>query len=664
MTSSSATLTIVTSPANTPPVITRPSNIQLTVDSSSTLTAQVQSATPFTYYWKKDGVQISASSVGGITLFGGTSGSGAATAGASVSLNLLNANDRSEGVYTLVVTNAFGPIESGSATVSVNFSRPKILEAFFPKAGMTFDLRNYDNGTFSDFPMPAVNESIVLNVRGSAGLTYAWSFISGTLAGGLQAKLKSTSSTLTFASEFPQPPGWYKCTVGTPSGGTYTSIKFWVSSFGPEALIPGAGTYEGLLESSDSAVGDGAKFRGLVNLTLTNRGSISGVVRYAEASPLSGGSSQQRVYKPMSQSFVSKLTPTNSPNCYVSTPSLGVGATATLRDLTLELDCSTTPIGIRARLRDHGTITPNVRADGGLSQVNQFNRIATRLPAGFEGAVGRDIVLSNTVGSGTSKSQMYALVQVLASGRAVWTTRMPGYTGSSSSYLGAIDGTRLEGQVYESLFSRSSTTFTSENVFGRLSVVLGQDGKWKTTFGHGQTDCSVERQSSRLTIPASSTITPSFQAAPFTQGTNWTGATSIDFSAGNGLRWIKATGSVLPAFLTVNAPMRLRVSDPLKNGAGNSVSYAWDITLLANGMASRPLPVTENGVTPPTLTLRLDALTGQWTGGYAPADGVRRVLTGAVGSVQASPTERSRGWVELSGEVPVLRIGTWKMEVR
>ena len=110
--------------------------------------------------------------------------------------------------------------------------------------------------------------------------------------------------------------------------------------------------------------------------------------------------------------------------------------------------------------------------------------------------------------------------------------------------------------------------------------------------------------------------------------------------------------------------MRLRVSDPLKNAAGNSVSYAWDITLLANGAVSRQLPVTENGVTPPTLTLRLDVLTGQWTGGYAPANGVRRVLTGAVGSVQASPAERSRGWVELSGELPVLRIGTWKLEVR
>ena len=658
-TSNSATLSIIT-----PPVITRPSNLQLTVDGAGTLTALVQSATPFTYYWKKDGVQISFTSVGGITLFGGTSGSGAASAGTSVSLNLLNANDRSEGVYTLVVTNAFGPIESGSATVSVNFSRPKILEAFFPKAGMTFDLRNYDNGTFSDFPMPAVNESIVLNVRGSAGLTYAWSFISGTLAGGLQAKLKSTSSTLTFASEFPQPPGWYKCTVGAPSGGTYTSIKFWVSSFGPEALIPGAGTYEGLLESSDSAVGDGARFRGLVNLTLTNRGSISGVVRYAEAGPLSGGSSQQRVYKPMSQSFVSKLTPTNSPNCYVCTPSLGVGATAALRDLTLEFDCSTTPISIQARFRDHGAIATNVRADGGLSQVTRFNRIGTGLPAGFEGAVGRDIVLSNTVGSGTSKSQMYSLVQVLVSGRAVWTTRMPGYTGSSSAYLGAIDGTRLEGQVYESLLSRSATMFTSENVFGRLSVVLGQDGKWKTTFGHGQADCSVERQSSRLAIPASGTVLPAFQAGSFGQGTNWTGATSIDFSAGNGLRWLKATGSALPAFLTANAPMRLRVSDPLTNAVGNSVSYAWDITLLASGTVSRPLPVTENGVTPPTLTLRLDVLTGQWTGGYAPANGVRRVLTGAVGSVQASPAERSRGWVELSGEVPVLRIGIWKLEVR
>jgi len=660
VTSTSATLSIIT-----PPVITRPSDLQLTVDSGGTLTAQVQSATPFTYYWKKNGVQISSSSVGGITLFSGTSGSGAAGAGVSVSLGLLNANDRSEGAYTLVVTNAFGPVESGSATVSVDFNKPKILEAFFPKAGITYDLRNYDNGTFSGFPPPAVNESIVLNVRGPAGITYAWSFISGTLAGGLQAKLKSTSATLTFASEFPQPPGHYKCTVGAPGGGTFTSIKFWVPSFAPEAVITGAGTYEGLLESNNSAVGDGAKFRGLVNVTLTNRGSISGFVRYAEAAPLSGGSVQQRVYKPLRQSFVSKLTPVNgSPGRYVSTPSMGVGANAALRTLTLEFDCSTTPIGVQASFRDRVSIPSSVSADGAFSQVTRFNRIGTGLPAGFEGAVGRDVVLSDTVGSGTSRSQMYSLVQILASGRAMWTTRMPGYTATSSANLGAVNETRLEGLAYESQISRSATLFASENVFGRLSVALGQDGKWKTSFGHGQTDRSVERQSNRLAIPVSGNASPAFQSDSFAQGTNWTGATSIDFSAGNGLRWIKATGAALPAFLTPNAPMRLRVSDPLKNAAGNPVSYAWDINLLANGAVSRPVPVTENGVTPPALTLRLTPLTGQWTGGYAPAKGPRRVLTGAVGSVQASPTERSRGWVELSGEVPVLRIGTWKLEVR
>ncbi len=660
VTSTAATLSIIT-----PPLISRPSNLQLAVDSSGTLTAQVQSATPFSYYWKKDGVQISSTFVGGIILFSGVSGSGTATAGSPISLQLLNVNDRSEGDYTLVVTNAFGPVESGSANVTVNFSKAKILEAFLPKAGVNYDLRAYDNGTFSGFPNPAVNESIVLNVRGPAGMTYAWSFISGTLAGGAQAKLKSTSSTLNFASEFPQPPGYYKCTVGALGGGVYTSIKFYVAAFGPEALIPGAGTYEGLLESSDTAVGDGAKFRGLVNLTLTNRGSVSGVVRYTEASPLSGGSLWQRVYRPLSQSFVSKLTPVNgSQNRYSCTPQLGVGVNAALRDLTLEFDCSTTPIGIQARLRDHGSIATGIRADGAISQVNRFNRIGAGLPSGFEGAVGRDIVLSDTVASGTSRSQMYSLVQVLASGRAIWTTRMPGYTGSSSAYLGAIDGTRLEGHVCEFQLVRSPTTFVSENVFGRLVVALEQDGKWKTTFGHGQTDAAVERQSSRLMISGSSAVAPVFQSDFFAQGTNWTGATRIDFSAGNGLRWIKATGSALPAFLTANTPMRLRVTDPLKNSVGNSVSYAWDITLLTNGIVTRPLPVTESGVTPPTLTLRLDSVTGQWTGSYSPANGVRRVLTGAVGSVQSSPTERSRGWVELSGEVPVLRLGTWKLESR
>jgi len=660
VTSNTATLSIIT-----PPVITRPSDLQLTVDGAGFLSASVQSATPFTYYWKKGGVPIPSPSVGGITLFSGTSGAGTATAGTAVSLQLLNANDISEGVYTLVVSNSFGPVESGSATVSVDFSRPKILEAYLPKANVTYDLRAYDNGSFSGFPNPAVNESIVLNVRGPAGMTYAWSFISGTLAGGLQARLKSTSATLTFASEFPQPPGYYKCTVGAPGGGIYTSIKFWVASFGPEALIPGAGTYEGLLESSDTAVGDGARFRGLVNLTLTNRGSISGVVRYTEAAPLSGGSLQQRVYRPLSQPFVSKLTPVNGiQNRFVCAPSLGVGATGASRELALEFDCSITPPAIQARFQDHGSIAVSVRADGALSEVNRFNRIGTGLPAGFEGAVGRDVVLSNTLGSGTSGSQMYSLVQVLPSGRAVWTTRMPGYIGSSTAYLGAIDGTRLEAQVYEAQLSRSTTALASGSIFGRLSVAQGQDGKWKTTFGHGQTDGLVERQSSRFAIPASGTVTAAFQSDSFVRGTSWTGAASIDFSAGSGLRWMKAAGSALPAFLTANVPMRLRVTDPLKNSADNPVSYAWDIVILANGTVSRPLPVAENGVTAPTLTLRLDALTGQWTGGYAPPNGARRVLTGAVGNVQESPTDRSRGWVELSGEVPVLRIGTWKLEVR
>jgi hypothetical protein len=110
--------------------------------------------------------------------------------------------------------------------------------------------------------------------------------------------------------------------------------------------------------------------------------------------------------------------------------------------------------------------------------------------------------------------------------------------------------------------------------------------------------------------------------------------------------------------------MRLRAQDPVATGSGDSVSYAWDLLVLPNGAISRPSPVTENGVTPPALVLRLDPVTGRWTGGYTPENGRRRVFTGAVGSAQTSPLERSRGWIELAGEVPVLRVGTWKLDVR
>ncbi len=660
VTSNSALLSIIT-----PSVITGLTDLELELDGTGSLTAQVQSETPFSYYWKKGGIQISSPSVGGIPLFDGVSGTGAATAGTPISLQFLNANDQTEGAYTLVVTNAFGPVESGGVAVSVRFNRPRILEAYLQKANTTYDLRAYNNGSFSAFPNPSSKETIILNVRGPAGMTYTWSFISGSLAGGIQARLKSTSPTLNFASEFPQPPGHYKCTVGVPGGGTYASIRFWIASFEQEPLMPGAGTYEGLLESSDTAVGDGARFRGLVNFSMTNRGSISGVLRYTEAAPLAGGTQAQRVYKPLSQSFVGNLSPVNgNPNQYVSTPSLGLGSNALLRDLTLEFDCSTTPIVIRARLRDRGTIAASVHADGSVSHVARFNQIGTSLPPGFEGAVGRDIILSDPVSEGATKSQMYSLVQILGTGRAVWTTRAPGYTGTSAARLSAVHQTRLEGHVCETMLRQTSTTFASESIFGRLSVALGQDGNWKTTFGYEPEDCSAERHSSRLSLPSPGRVAPTYRADSFTDGTNWTEATTVDFSAGDGLRWAKPPGSLLPSFLTPNATMRLRAQDPVATGSGDSVSYAWDLLVLPNGAISRPSPVTENGVTPPALVLRLDPVTGRWTGGYTPENGRRRVFTGAVGSAQTSPLERSRGWIELAGEVPVLRVGTWKLDVR
>ena len=225
VTSAAANLTVAG-----PPVITAsPVGVQLVAGASGTLAAKVRSTMQFSYQWKKDGVALAAGS-----LYTGAAGTGVAGTGETpLSLGLLNASDLTTGSYTLFVTNAQGSATSTGAAVTVQFAKPKFVEATLVKAGKTFDLRNYvDQAGPSWGGVVPLNDTLRVSVLASGTVTYAWRFTTMKASPSVFAFTTQTGASLDFSlAGVNRGIGNYYCkaTCGTVS----TELKFVITSFAP-----------------------------------------------------------------------------------------------------------------------------------------------------------------------------------------------------------------------------------------------------------------------------------------------------------------------------------------------------------------------------------------------------------------------------------------------
>jgi mucin-19 len=425
-------------------------------------------------------------------------------------------------------------------------------------------------------------------------------------------------------------------------GGTATAFTqpFYVSVRGRTQAV---GTYEGLLVDAnvEGIPTDGAGPRGCITVSLSKTGSVSGRVQYVEAGSLAGApSAALRVYMPVLRSFSGVLVPSPSdPLKLVANLRLGVGSQAGRQELALVLDQSADEPLLTA------TVNDRVSVPGPAPSASVANGLRRNVSAAPARAVGRYALAAPPAAAVAGDNNAQLLVQLLPSGRALWASRLTGYSGSGSGGLTAPSATLLSAPLYEGRATVGATLLTTSALFGELRWAQVLDGGWDVALGADR----LEQARSRVTgSRGMGGFTAAYSEAEFAARTNLSGVRVLDFGGAAGCR-IQST--MLGTLFGLGAPGLTFVSaDPL---AGGSLGFRWNVTVSSAGVV-RTSGISMGGVTPPVLSLRLDKVRGEWSGSYM-TGGVRRSL---IGCVLDSASSRGRGWFE-SGAAA----GRWELRL-
>jgi hypothetical protein len=440
---------------------------------------------------------------------------------------------------------------------------------------------------------------------------------SGILSLPLQAL---TDSTLSYAVQFSR--SYADGSTSTAQTRSFTvALRAWTEA---------AGTYTTLLHDGNSSVtlGDGAFARGLLTATVSRTGSVSGRVVYVEAPALSGAPSPGvRVYMPATRTFTGRLLPSSAdPSKLVCSVRLGTGTQANRQTLDLKVDFLASQPTLNATVTDTISAKPEVCVSLAELCVPASGAVPPEV-------VGRYVLSANSAAGNNA----YTLVQVLASGRILWTTRLTGYTGSGSGGLVAENSSKLTAPFFESRLLVGGTLLNSKVLLGGLNWTRLVDSSWNAAFSLGDVFDHIEKQSSYLSgSKVGSVFNPVYSDA-FPS----TGVEFINFSEQNYCPW---NNTALATLFPASTACLLTVKDPLSDPA--AAGFSWQVTVSSTGSV-KTTGVPLAGVSPPTLVLRLNRSRGEWSGSYT-VERVRRTLVGAALYVEML---RGSGWVETGAQM-------------
>lgn len=643
---------------NTPVTFTTPpAGASAYTGGSATFTVVVAGTPPFTYQWKKGGVNI---------------GSPVTTTVNSSTYTVAPVKTTDAGAYSVSVTNAAGSVTSSSCTLAVSAPPATInvvrqpLDANFIKGNSTTipvevsaGLSNAANTSYQLYFFDSVElqaDPLVLGLVPSSGV--------------LNLPLKQVSSSGQYIVRFKR-----TFTDGTTATVDTDPFELTMSSWDDAA-----GTYEMLLENASGVYGDGAKCRGLLSVSVTRTGYASGRLQYVESAPLSGGESLGlRSYVPVVRTFTCNYVPVAGDRLKVSwNPVFGPPAKGR-QDLVIEMDFAADPVSMRATVKDHVSVGNEYGADGLVSEAFGATRVLAQLKNNYmdaSGVVGRYVVSADSAsapGAATDSRDMYQLIQVLPSGRITWATRMYGYySGTGSASLGFMDQGRYPGalaaKLYESKLTSTTSLFSSNVLLGQLNFVLNSSGVWDVSVGSDEMPETLENQSTcAVQQNVSGVLTPRYTGLQFSNGTNWTGVSRLQFSNENAVRWAGSQYGTIPStFKGEDFVLSLVDSSALKT------TYNWKVSIkdsvsgyryLASAPTAVAVGIATDGVLPPDLTLQIDPLKGELTGSYtASGSSGKAVLFGSLVVSQFDQELKGQGWREPLGGVSVRRgDGSWQL---
>jgi len=491
----------------------------------------------------------------------------------------------------------------------------------------------------------AANLRVAIDQTGaSAPIDYEiFSVTSGTL--GVSTGIKGTlpsGGTLDISLTDLTASGSYKVRFTTPyNGSTYTqdsapfnvTLRTWDDAVGTYST-----TMNTDLSSPDT---DDATYRGVLNVTVSRTGSVSGKLIYTEAAYSSDGS--LREYRPVTRSFTGALTANSeNPTKYTATPKLAT--VAGRQSLTITLDFASTdtanadgtpgPVALIASLVD------TYSGGGGTesawlssSDPHPIVRGITKLPSSLSSLQGKYSVVSDDLDSGESvftDTHAYSLIQVLPSGKLLWTTRTPGYLGTGSAILNGFDLTTLVAPFYE---TRSTTSYR-QSLYGWLSFAQDEDSTWKAAIGSGDAGAKLEK----LYYCKNSALDEGVKSALLV----------LPFNEGNGCRWAGSAAPSIPSYLTAST-ISMSLNDP---NPDLGLFYNWTPTFSASGT----VVLTSSGTKPSALQLKLYKATGELKGSFIGSDKQRRTISGVAFGLDVA----ARGWAE-TGTFPILQLNDWSI---
>jgi hypothetical protein len=636
-------------------IVAQPASVNTRAGAAATFSVVATGTEPLVYQWKKNGVSIT----------------GASRSSYTVPL----AATVEEGGYEVFVSNAFGSATSKTAQLSIAGDKGISLLSNPGQSGagaLTLVKGAAANLPLAIDPVDAQAARTTYQLlRFSGAASHLVSGASGLVPSGgtLGVSLRSLMESGTYAVEYIR-----QYADGSPA------LRVLSEPFEVDVLSfdSAAGVYELLLENSNTAIADGATYRGALLVTITKSGSVSGRLFYNEAPELSGPNDPTlRLYTPVTRSFSGSFaSPQKEMEKLVCTPKLGMGAQSGRQQLALELDFTTDPVSLSASVVDRASLPEGDETEGALCAARPVTRNLTKLaaPDGLQAvdrttAVGRynlgsSYQAGNNAGPGLSNRAL-VLAQVLASGRLLWASRLEGQSGSGSAGLRLNEEGALAAPFYEGRVKTSAKLHQSNSLMAALQFDCLAEGTWGVRTSVGSSEGFIERQSSYVT---KNNGRPEYseafeEQARETKDFNWSCVTILDLNAGNFCAWNGSTKAGLFQHFSLSQPVgsesaprfcTLHLEDPAEG-----TPYSWGVSISNTGA----IRLTAQGASQPALSLRFDKMRGEFTGSYvSSADKIRRTLVGAAILDPAESLLRAHGWVELN-TLPATKTAAWKLEL-
>jgi hypothetical protein len=402
----------------------------------------------------------------------------------------------------------------------------------------------------------------------------------------------------------------------------------------------------------DPASGDGSVHRGVVSLTITKRGAVSGRIRYNELLRSEGFA--PAVYRPVVRAFAGSLKPSGSGSLkYSFTTLLGIGVGAGREQLLLEADYSNAVPSVTVRVLDR----VSANASGGLGFSSETPSL-TGVQSGDlpEGSLGRYVLTTQAA---------YTLVQTLPSGRLVWSTKMPGYSNTGSSLATLTPDGGVSAAFYEVKTSKSFGGSAVNSLIGSLNILRPQDpsSKWKSCAGDAHFPGALDWQSSFSATQLTEVVEGGAAAAseaPFCE------RGLIQFTSEQSCQWSRhdevTTSQQWPDLAAIfsSGPAIFTLRDFSRtDAAGAPTLYTWNISYSGRGLVASGL--STDGVYPPALSLRLARDRGEITGFYGAPGATQRQLKGAA-LISEGPRLSASGWIE-PGAADSANLSTWSIQI-